>query len=145
MHALLINLNMHAKCPHGNQKVCIWVWVPVFLHGCSVLPSAPGTMDTETGVLRMYYPQLRETVNPSDIAAHLYANGLINDNERADADNKMHNEGDRMDRLLPALHDAIGIDEKNFYIFMDILERFDTYKLLVQSMRDYVAGELCVG
>ena len=90
----------------------------------------------EEQALRTHYAELREQVNPSDIAAHLYAKELISRNERADADNKMHSESDRMDRLLTALERAIDIDKKNFYTFMDILGRVSKYKFLVQSVRD---------
>ena len=89
----------------------------------------------EEQALTKYYAELREKVNPSDIAAHLYAKGLISRNERADANNKMHSEGDRMDRLLPAVERAIEIDNKNFYTFLDILDGDPKYKRLVQSMR----------
>ena len=85
---------------------------------------------------KKYYGELRDQVYPSDIAAHLYAKGLISDNERDDACNVVHSEGHRMDRLLPAVERAIRIDKKNFYIFMDILDRVPKYKCLVQSMKD---------
>ena len=90
----------------------------------------------------MHYAVLRDQVNPSDIAAHLYAKDLISRSERADADNKMHSDGDRMDRLLPAVERAIEIDKKNFYTFLDILEGVSKYKCLVESMRNTLLAPL---
>ena len=63
------------------------------------------------GPSRRYYAELRQKVNPSDIAAHLYAEGLISDYNKDDAGNKMCSEGDRMDRLLPAVERATRIDK----------------------------------
>ena len=75
--------------------------------------------------LRMNYAELRQKVNPSDIVAHLYmyAEGLISDYDRDDAGTNMHREGDRMDRLLPAV-EPIRIDKSNFYIFLDIFPMY---------------------
>ena len=101
---------------------------------CSSL-CLPGPSKEEQ-VLRRYYAELRDQVNPSDIAAHLYSKGLISRNERADAGNEVHSEGNRMDKLLSAVERAIEIDKKKFSTFLDILDRVDKYKCLVQSMRD---------
>ena len=101
------------------------------LHSSLCLPGP----SNEEQAFRRYYAQLREKVNPSDIAAHLYSEGLISRNERDDADNKMHSDGVRMDKLLPAVERAIEIDKKNFYTFLDILDLVPKYKCLVQSMR----------
>ena len=94
----------------------------------------------EKQVLRRYYAELRDQVNPSDIAAHLYAKGLISRNERDDAGNKMHSDGDRMDRLLPAVEQAIEIDKKTFYTFLDILDGVPKYTCLVEGMRDTISA-----
>ena len=101
---------------------------------CSSL-CLPGPSKEELA-LRRYYAELRDQVNPSDIAAHLYSKGLISRSERDDAGNKMHSDVDRMDKLLPAVERAIEIDKKTFNTFMDILDRVPKYKCLVQSMRD---------
>ena len=90
----------------------------------------------EEQALRTHYAQLKKKVNPSDIAADLYSEGLISDNERDDACNKMHIEGDRMDKLLPAVERAIRTDKKNLYTFLGILDGVPKYQCLVQSMRD---------
>ena len=101
---------------------------------CSSLCLPGPSIEEQT--LRRYYGELRDQVNPSDIAPDLYSEGLISLSEKDDAANKMHSEGDRMDKLLPAVERAIEIDRKNFYTFMDILDRVPKYKCLVQSMRD---------
>ena len=94
----------------------------------------------EEQAFRRHYAELRDQVNASDIAACLYAKSLISCNQRDDAGNKMHSDGDRMDRLLPAVEQAIKIDKKNIYTFLDILERVSKYKCLVQRMRNTLSA-----
>ena len=58
-------------------------------------------------------------------------------NEKEDADNKMHSRGDRMDQLLSAVQRAIKIKKENFRIFLDVLENAGEgkYMKLVKKMR----------
>ena len=91
-----------------------------------------------------FFPDLRDNVDPRDITAALLKNKIISNNEKEDADNKMHSRGDRMDHLLSAVQRAIRMDENKFYVFLDVLEKAGggKYIPLVQKMKGGTKGEV---
>lgn len=109
----------------------------VHAQACMICLPEPPNKDQVFHTWRKFYAELREKVNPSDITAHMYSKGLISSSERDDADNKMHCDVDRMDKLLPAVERAINIDKNNFYIFLDVLDKVPKHKHLVQTIRVY--------
>lgn len=91
----------------------------------------------------MFYAKLRRVVNPIDICAALYARRVITAEEKADIEHIMPaNVPVRMDKLLTAVNSAIGIDKKNFHIFLEVLDMRAAYRSLVARIKE---GRLCRG
>ena len=100
-------------------------------------------MDTERRVFSKYYAELRDTVNPSDIAEHLWlGNYSISYHQKEEAYKEMYSERVRMNKLLLNVERTITDNRVKLYTFLEFLNRFPKYKPLVQKMRSDLAGEL---
>ena len=97
----------------------------------------------EGKVLVKFYARLRCDVTPGDICAALYAKNVITAEEKADIEHIMTaNVPVRMDKLLTAVNRGIGIDKKNFHIFLEVLDMRDAYKPLVARIKQGMQGQI---
>ena len=90
------------------------------------------------------YEDLRDKVNPRDIAEHLW-NGqyaISHQKQTEDAYNEKYSECVRMNKLLPYVELTITDNSVMLYTFLEFLDRFWKNKPLVQKMRSDLAGEL---
>ena len=88
-----------------------------------------------------FYADLRQKVDPGDIAADLRAKHLVTENEHEEMTNRMLSAKVRMDILLHAVQKAIHIKAENFDIFLDVLDKADKrYGDLVKQMKDSLEG-----
>ena len=74
-------------------------------------------------------------VNPDDVTAKMYSEGLISVTERDGINIPGLTMQKRTSTLLEALERAIMCDEIKFIIFLNILEDVNKYKLLVDNIR----------
>ena len=95
------------------------------------------------GVFQQYYANLKATVNPDDIAAELFAKGVITMHEKEEVNHRMYTLHVRMDKLLTAVHRAIRIHNNNFHIFLEVLDAIPKYEFLVRRMRAALQGMRC--
>lgn len=85
----------------------------------------------ESEVFVKYFAELRVKVaDPEGIAADLYDRHVITENEKNVIANRMS--AAQMDKLLPAVQQAIRINKKTFDIFMEVLQA--QYADLVEEM-----------
>ena len=98
---------------------------------------------TEIEVFSKYYAEMKDMVNPTDIAEHLW-NGeyYISSHQKEEAYNEMYSKRVRMSKLLPYVEQAITEGRVKLYTFLEFLDRFPKYKPLVQKMRSDLDGEL---
>ena len=79
-------------------------------------------------------------VHPDDIAAGLFAKGVITDSEKAEVDHVMYTDHVRMDQLLTAVQRAIRVQDNNLHIFLEVLDAIPKYKDLVKRIKASMAG-----
>ena len=82
------------------------------------------------------YADLINQLNPDDITAELFSAGLLTNSEIDEIDNFMLTPRKRMSVLLRAVHRSIFIDPANFSTFLNIVDRIDRYKPIVEKAKN---------
>ena len=101
------------------------------------------TNELELNIFKEYYERLQTTVNPTDIAEHLWCGKYdISIQQKEEAYDDKYSEYVRMGKLLPHVEITIKGDWTKLYTFLEFLNRFSKYKRIVQEMRSDLAGEL---
>lgn len=85
-------------------------------------------------LLRDFYDDLCEQLNPENFTAKLYKMRLISECERDEADNDRYILQQRMVKLLKAVERAVKIDKTNFYKFWKVIFDNPTSNALAKRM-----------
>ena len=98
-----------------------------------------GTRTPEYSVFQDYYATisttLTELVTPNDLANRLYAAHLIGVNFKRKANKNILDERDRIETLLTAVHNQIGLNYTAYQKFIDILCDYEQLEELLKSLK----------
>ena len=76
---------------------------------------------------------MKETLNPDDLTHTLYSENVISKSDRDEISHHLNTQS-KTESLLQALERAIGLDSKNFDIFLSHLRNIPKYEHLREEM-----------
>ena len=78
---------------------------------------------------------LTELVSPGDLASKLFEARLVGKQLKQFANKEIRDDGERINRLLGAVHNQIELNSANFYKFIKILEEYVELEELLKLLK----------